>query len=105
LPWAVYRVQRVVGTIVPWRKTQILAVSDYWQIKSTLKGIAETFQVPLTSEPDGFDRGWIEQQFTDGVRIEDLITIAPAVVQERHRTGWDKTWSAFHTNHKQLHLF
>lgn len=103
LPWAVYRVQRVVGTPVPWRCTQILAVDNYGSIASVLKDLAGSLGATLSNEPDGFWRGWIEQNQWGSIRVEDLITIAPAVVKEKHRPGWHKTWSAVHQ--KQLNLF
>jgi hypothetical protein len=104
IPWAVYRVQRIVGTPVPWRRTEILAVSNYAGIGQTLAAISDSFSVPLTQEPDGFTRAWVEQRQVGAVRVEELLTIAPAVVREKHRPGWDKTWSFYHSSHEQLSL-
>ncbi len=104
LPWAVYRVQRVVGLAVPWRCTQLLAVEDYWRVEEVLGAIAHQLRVETSTEPDGFTRAWIEQQYLDGVRVEDLLTIAPAVVRENHRPGWDAVWHRFHPTAIQLSL-
>jgi len=104
-PWAVYRVQRIVGTPVPWRNTQILAVDDYHSIDQTLVDVSAALLAPLTLEPDGFTRAWIELRQVENVRVEDLLTIAPAIVREKHRPGWDKTWNLYHNTHQQLDLF
>ena len=104
VPWAVYKVQRIVGTLVPWRRTEILTVGDYSGVSQTLAAISTNLSAPLIYEPDGFARTWIEQRQVGAVRVEELLTIAPAVVREKHRPGWDKTWNFYHASHEQLTL-
>ena len=104
IPWAVYRVQRIVGTPVPWRRTEILAVGNHSEIIQTLATVSTDLSAPLTYEPDGLVRAWVEQRQVGAVRVEELLTIAPAVVREKHRPGWNKTWNLYHASHEQLTL-
>ena len=70
-----------------------------------LAKVSATLLAPQTSEPDGFTRAWIELRHMENVRVEDMLTIAPAIVREKHRPGWDKTWNLYHNTHQQLDLF
>lgn len=105
LPWAVYRVQRIVGNGIPWRKVEMLAVAGHDQIEAQLRAQAKRLGGELSSEPDGFLRAWIESRKMDDHRIEDLLTVAPALAKEKHRPGWDRMWAIFHRPYTQQALF
>ncbi|HEY9909765.1 MAG TPA: hypothetical protein V6D18_19410 [Thermosynechococcaceae cyanobacterium] len=81
-----------------------MAVGDYSEVSQTLAEISTNLSAPLIDEPDGFARVWIEQRQVKAVRVEELLTISPAVVREKHRSGWDKTWNFYHASHEQLTL-
>lgn len=105
LPWAVYRVQRIVGNGIPWRKVEMLAVAGHGHIEPHLRAQADKLGGELSNEPDGFLRAWIERRQTDEHRIEDLLTMAPALAKEKHRPGWDVMWAKFHAPYTQQTLF
>jgi len=105
LPWAVYRVQRIVGKGIPWRKVEMLGVAGHSQIEAELRLQAQRLGGELSSEPDGLLRAWIESRTTEDHRIEDLLTMAPALAKEKHRPGWDKVWATFHRPYTQPTLF
>jgi hypothetical protein len=105
LPWAVYRVQRIVGNGIPWRKVKMLAVAGHDAIEAALRAQADHLVGELSREPDGFLRAWIEQRQADDHRIEDLLTMAPALAKEKHRPGWDRMWAKFHAPYTQQTLF
>ncbi|QQE67422.1 hypothetical protein GFS31_41350 (plasmid) [Leptolyngbya sp. BL0902] len=105
LPWAIYRVQRIVGSGIPWRKVELLAVEGHAHIETELWEQAKRLGGELSREPDGFLRAWIEQRHTEDYRIEDLLTMAPALAKEKHRPGWEAMWAKFHAPYTQPTLF
>lgn len=104
LPWALYRVQRIVGTAVPWRRVQMLGAGVRGDMERQLRSVGSQLGGQLSDQPDGFWRVWIEQRQASGVRIEDMVTVAPALVQEKHRRGWMKMWGQYHSPQQQLSL-
>ncbi len=103
LGWALYRVQRIYGKAVPWRRTQILATGTRDEMNQEFihhgKALGAT---PFKGKDDGIWRAWIESRQLGYCEVQDMLVVCPHVPIEKHRPGWAQQWHGLHNQQVNL---